>query len=190
MNKSLDELPRGHPEKYLECPQPNCRANKSSKKGRKANRACGRSPQWCSNCCIANGGCSLHKPTSLKSPSTSPAVSPPVAAAPIPNTSVTTAIAASTDEPLPPKDNPAGRAACLRVTAKSYARPLPEDYGEAKTITHQKKFASNQKVEDRRAIDDAVKSTIVVVIWLQVCYSCLNTGFIVMTLSSGLLEQR
>ncbi|KAL4255121.1 hypothetical protein AB1N83_013569 [Pleurotus pulmonarius] len=166
VNKSLDELPRGHPDRYLECPQSNCRANKSSTRGRKANRACGRSPQWCSTCCIANGGCSIHKPTAPKGP-TSSAIGTPSAVTPVPNTSGTVAFVASTNEPPAVASNPAGNTAAPTVTARSYARPLPEDYGDAKTVTHHKNFAFNQKVEAQKAITDAVKSTIIVVIWLE-----------------------
>ncbi|KAG5221150.1 hypothetical protein IMY05_C4462000100 [Salix suchowensis] len=128
VNKSLDELPHGHPERYLECPQPNCHANKSSKRGHKANRACGRSPQWCLNCCIANGRCTLHKLTSSKSPSTT-TVNLPITTAPIPSTSVPTAIIAATDKPLPPNDNPAGTMTALRVTANHMLTPCWKTMG-------------------------------------------------------------
>ncbi|KAF4569388.1 hypothetical protein EYR36_009178 [Pleurotus pulmonarius] len=104
VNKSLDELPRGHPD-------------------------------------------SIHKPTAPKGP-TSSAIGTPSAVTPVPNTSGTVAFVASTNEPPAVASNPA-------------------DYGDAKTVTHHKNFAFNQKVEAQKAITDAVKSTIIVVIWLE-----------------------
>lgn len=116
---------------------------------RKANRGCGRSPLFCSQCCKNNGGCAVHKVQGFKVSGLVRTGDPSLSAS---------QAASSLSQALTSQATP------LRFVG----RALKDDYADAAFATQTKREEKAQQVEDERAAIIAKKKTAEIALWINV----------------------
>ena len=145
-----------------DCEQPNC-LTQGNRRRRRANAQCGRTPKRCAPCCRADGGCSEH----------------PVKASPVPALDLhssdrqlasqpTTTSSSSTG--VPPS-MPTHEVSRILPAARSYARPMSEEYARGWVKAHQRTQQAEEILKNDQQVASEVAKTITVVFWAKVCRS-------------------
>lgn len=163
----LPHAAQGSPSPLL-CQEPNCVT--SNGRTRPANKSCGRLPKQCSQCCKANGGCSVHRVISiapthqlgLTALPTPPAtqVSLPTPETAMPNVR----FGESNPQPTPTAEPPAG--------SRQYARPLDPAYAKGYVEARWQTYDVTQRFEADQKLSRAIHNTVQVTFWYLVRLNC------------------